>query len=76
MWLVATFIWVNNGVMLKLSRILRTGTNVQFRNTDPEQKVKVKCTPVQALKLCTGRTPHRGNRGIALLFHDHGTRRG
>jgi hypothetical protein len=38
--------------------------------------VKVKCTLAQALMLCTGRTTHRGNRGIALLFHDHGTRRG
>ena len=38
-------------------------------------KVKVKCTLVQALRLCTGRTAYRGNRGIALLFHDHGTRR-
>jgi hypothetical protein len=35
-----------------------------------------KYTPVQALRLCTGRTAHRGNRGIALLFHDHCTRRG
>jgi len=40
------------------------------------KKVKVKCTLVQALRLCTGRTAHRGSRGIALLFHDHGTRRG
>ena len=31
---------------------------------------KVKCTLVQALRLCTGRTAHRGSRGIALLFHD------
>jgi len=38
--------------------------------------VKVKCTLVQVLRLCTGRTAHRGSRGIALLFHDHGTRRG
>ena len=38
--------------------------------------VEVKCTLVQALRLCTGRTAHRGRRGIALLFHDHGTRRG
>jgi hypothetical protein len=30
-------------------------------------KVKVKCTLVQALRLCTGRTAHRGSRGIALL---------
>jgi hypothetical protein len=34
-----------------------------------------KCTIVQALRLCTGRTAHRGSRGIAVLFHDHGTRR-
>jgi hypothetical protein len=38
--------------------------------------VKVKCTLVQALRLCTGRTTHRGSRGIALLFYDYGTRRG
>jgi len=31
---------------------------------------------VQALRLCTGRTAHRGSRSIALLFLDHGTRRG
>ena len=37
---------------------------------------KIKYTLVQALRLCTGRTAHRGSRGIALLFHDHGTRRG
>jgi len=36
----------------------------------------VKCTLVQALRLCTGRTAHRGSRGIALLLHDDGTRRG
>ena len=30
----------------------------------------VKCTLVQAVRLCTGRTAHRGSRGIALLFHD------
>ena len=39
-------------------------------------KVKVKCTLVQALRLCTGLMAHRGRRGIALLFLDHGTRRG
>jgi hypothetical protein len=36
----------------------------------------VKCTLVQALRLSTGHTAHRGIRGIALPFHDHGTRRG
>ena len=35
----------------------------------------MKVTLVQALRLCTGRTAHRGSRGIILLFHDHGTRR-
>jgi len=35
-----------------------------------ELKLKVKVTLVQALRLCTGRTAHRGSRGIALLFHD------
>ena len=38
-------------------------------------KVKVKVTLVQTLRFCTGRTAYRGSRGIALLFHDHGTRR-
>ena len=35
-----------------------------------QKKVKVKVTLVQVLRLCTGRTAHRGSRGIALLFHD------
>ena len=38
-------------------------------------KVKVKCTLVQAQRLCAGRTAHRGSRGIALLFLEHDTRR-
>jgi hypothetical protein len=37
---------------------------------------KVKSTLVQALRLCTGCMAHRGSRGIALLFLDHGTIRG
>jgi hypothetical protein len=43
---------------------------------DASKGKKVKVTLVQALRLCTGRTAHRGSRGIAILFHDHGTRRG
>ena len=31
---------------------------------------------VQSLRLSTGRTGHKGSRNIALLFLDHGTRRG
>ena len=38
-------------------------------------KGKGKVHPVQALRLCTGRTAHRGSRGMALHFLDHGTRR-
>ena len=44
------------------------------RCNDKDSK-KVKCTLVQALRLCTGRTAHSGSRGIALLFLEHGTRR-
>ena len=40
------------------------------------KKVKIKVTLEQALRLCTGRTAHRGSRGIALPFYDHVTRRG
>jgi len=45
-------------------------------NPSSKVKIKVKCTIAQAPRLCTGRTAHRGSRGIALFFHDHGTRRG
>ena len=38
-------------------------------------KLKLKCTFVQAARLCTGRTAHRGSRGTALLFLYHVTRR-
>jgi hypothetical protein len=37
---------------------------------------KLKCTLVQALRLCTGRTAHRGSRVIAIPFLDYDTRRG
>ena len=44
---------------------------------DPAQVwTGVKRTLVQALRLRTGRTAHRGNRDIAILSLDHGTRRG
>jgi hypothetical protein len=47
--------------------------NIKATNTS---KVKVKVTLVQALRLCTSRTAHRGSRGIALPFLDYGIRRG
>ena len=36
---------------------------------------KIKCTLVQTLRDCKGRTAHRGSRGIVQLFLNHGTRR-
>ena len=36
-------------------------------------KKKVKCTLVQALRFCTGRTAHRGSRGIAALYRHWGS---
>jgi len=39
-------------------------------------KVKVKCTFIQALRLCTGRTANKESRGTAVLFLDYGTRMG
>ena len=60
-----------------------TGRTCGYNNKVPFLKpvplltaVKVKCTLVQALRLCTGRTAHRGSRGIVIPFHDHGTRWG
>ena len=51
--------------------------STKFSHPDVDgSKVKVKCTLVQALRLCKGRMPHRGSRFIDLLFLDHGTRRG
>jgi len=38
--------------------------------------LKVTCNVVQALRLCTGCTAHRESGGIALLFLEHGSRRG
>ena len=38
----------------------------QYKNVHP-------CT---ALRICTGRKAHRASAGIALLFRDHGTRKG
>jgi hypothetical protein len=46
--------------------------DVTFYTVDPAIRhihvKKVKFTLVQALRLCTGRTAHRGSRGIALLY--------
>ena len=63
-----------SGQKLHLNPIDTLPRNFKKRQTDSEtSKVKVKWTLVQALRLCTGLTVHRGSRGIAL-FLDHGTR--
>jgi hypothetical protein len=69
--------WLSYFHFREIIRMLRNVQCLSNHNiTFKMLKVKVKCTLVQALRLCTGRTAHRGSRGIALLFHDHGTRRG
>ena len=60
-----------NSTQIKRFKVIKIRQGVPTIN----KKVQVKCTPVQALRPCTGRTAHRGSRGIALPFHDHGTRR-
>jgi len=71
-WVVQQIAWSLHWPSYPGSRCIRL-FNVYHKYT---VKKKVKCTLVQALRLCAGRTAHRGSRGIALLFHDHGTRRG
>jgi hypothetical protein len=40
---------------------------------NPQGKIKVNCTLVQAPRLCTGRAVHRGSRGVALLYRHWGS---
>jgi len=46
-----------------------------FNRWQTTGKGKVKCSLAPALRICTGRTAHKGSRGIALLYLDHSTRR-
>ena len=62
--------WCTDQVMQ--NKIPRTPSFIILYHFNTKQ---LKCTLVQALRLYTGRTAHRGSRGIALLFHDHDTRR-
>jgi hypothetical protein len=63
------------GACTPLQDCISDYNNVRFHICKSLVKVKVKCTLVKALRICTGRTARRGSRGIALLFHDHGIRR-
>jgi len=57
-------------------RLKKFGATTENLSNIEHIKVKVKVTLVQALRLCTGRTAHRGSRDMALTFLDHATRRG
>ena len=63
-------------LLVLLTAVMKIQVLLDVRQSQQVNKVKVQCTLVQALRLCTGRTAHRGSRSIALLFLDHGTRRG
>jgi hypothetical protein len=52
------------------------GYEVRAHDSSGNCMQKVKFAPVQVLRLCTGRTAHRGSRGIPLFFHVHGNRWG
>jgi len=57
-------------ILVNKIRLILRGTQIAIGISN------IKCTLVQALRLCTGRTAHRESRGMVLLFHDRGTRRG
>jgi hypothetical protein len=58
------------------SHVLGYRTDVSLDPLPASVAYFLKCTLVQALRCCTGRTAHMGSTGIPLLFLDHGTRRG
>jgi hypothetical protein len=63
-------------ILLLLLRIIIIIVIITTYGTTHRDNVYVKCTPVQAPRLCTGCMAHRRSTGIALPFHDQGTRRG
>jgi len=52
------------GIKNKVNKLSTTTTYVLYNTNLKKVKVKVKCTVVQALRLCTDCTVHRGSRGI------------
>jgi hypothetical protein len=48
------------------SKITARNITVEYPLRSLQLFKKVNCTIVQSLRLCTGRTAYRGNRGIAL----------
>ena len=69
-------VWQSSWMAKHPSAPMQKPVSIGRRKTKYLSLKKVKCTLVQALRLCTGRTAYRRSRGIALPFHDLGTRRG
>ena len=65
-----------NSLYLSPKTPIKTKITASNNGVRKKGKVTVKCTLVQALRLCRGRTAHRGSPGIVLPFHDHGTGKG
>ena len=74
--LVVLSLYVKTTILTHKKTLICILNTYRFPLGDEKQGEKVKVTPVQALRLCTGRKAHKGSRSIALPFHDHGTRRG
>ena len=67
---------MNLPIHIIFSQVEHDISNIVSQNSLGFEEREKKCTLVQALRFCTGRTAHRGSTGIALLFLYHGTRRG
>ena len=71
---VSAFAWPSSGKLFICMMCSACCLDICIiRSLTLKVKVKVKCTLVQALKLCTGRTAHRGSRGIAVLYRHWGS---
>ena len=66
-----------NGIALPLPFYIMTSERVDsFDQVLCSENFVQICRAINSVRLCTGRSAHRGSIGIALLFLDHGTRRG
>jgi hypothetical protein len=73
-WLLANqIIWGVSAVVQCIIQLAQVTCTVY---TVPRGDISQSTPLYRHLRLWTGRTAHRKSRGIALLFHDHSTRRG
>jgi hypothetical protein len=73
LFFVIYFIWLCLNVRSTWNSVATREPCIIIRFYWDGVKVKVKCTVVQALRLCTGRATHRGSRVIALLYRHWGS---